>query len=397
MIGIPRSTFYNYFFPFWSVFFTEIGLPFMVSPPTDQLILKRGLSLIVDEFCLPIKIHLGHLAYIQNHLTAEEGRIFSPGFGRWGAKGFFCPKLMALPDLAKAVFPRTVEFWHDLDEGGKLKPEGWRNAVAQVAPWATKEEFQIAWEKAWKSQQAYYARWEQGQWPPEALAETIGGRILTETAMKTAQTGPYPSEMVKDREVETVYSEPPSPETAKDREMETVHGEPPSPEMTKDREMVQDWSSPPNLRRGGEEPLKIALIGHPYLVYDETANQNLVKALHGEGVRIYTVEMTPAADQEALWPEQGKKVFWPVGQQMLAAALYYSTKKKVDGIIFLTACLCGPDALIGELLEKYLAKREEAPSFLQLIIDEHTGRAGLLTRIEAFIDLLRWRRRDVTV
>ena len=43
-----------------------------------------------------------------------------------------------------------------------------------------------------------------------------------------------------------------------------------------------------------------------------------------------------------------------------SAALHYSTAGQVDGIIFLTACLCGPDAIIGELLEKYMARMDGA-------------------------------------
>jgi predicted nucleotide-binding protein (sugar kinase/HSP70/actin superfamily) len=58
---------------------------------------------------------------------------------------------------------------------------------------------------------------------------------------------------------------------------------------------------------------------------------------------------------------------------------------RVDGMCMLVSMGCGPDSLVAEFM------REEATSrdlpFLELVIDEHTGTAGLVTRIEAFLEL----------
>jgi len=134
------------------------------------------------------------------------------------------------------------------------------------------------------------------------------------------------------------------------------------------------------------------VLGHPYLVYDETANHHLPRALADAGARTYAQETIPLAERNKEWPGQNKTVYWPLGQQILAAALYYTVKERMDGLVFLSACLCGPDALIGELLARYLASQRHAPPLLKLTMDEHTSGTGLLTRIEAFIDLLCWRK-----
>jgi predicted nucleotide-binding protein (sugar kinase/HSP70/actin superfamily) len=46
--------------------------------------------------------------------------------------------------------------------------------------------------------------------------------------------------------------------------------------------------------------------------------------------------------------------------------------------------------MTGELIERE-ARARRIP-FLSLNIDEHTGEAGVVTRLEAFLDMVRWRR-----
>lgn len=329
LLGIPRSLFFYYYHPFWTAFWDELDIDCLISPPTTPAILRQGLELALDEFCLPVKVHYGHLAYLENKVDF----IFSPAFGRWGKHGHFCPKLKALHDLVKHRFPQAVEFWHDLDEEDMLQPGPWQKAVACIAPWICasarkQKQFDSAWKEACRQQISFQKLWAEGYNPLEA-------------AMRLGEKQP---------------EEPERP-----------------------------------------SGLKIAVLGHPYLVYDEALNQQLLSMIHAKDVRIYTKETIPSSAQEKFWPGQSKEVFWPLGQQLLTAALHYSTVERVDGIIFLTACLCGPDAITGELLEKYMARMDGTPALLNLTLDEHTGRAGLETRVEAFIDLLHWRKKNAAV
>jgi predicted nucleotide-binding protein (sugar kinase/HSP70/actin superfamily) len=64
---------------------------------------------------------------------------------------------------------------------------------------------------------------------------------------------------------------------------------------------------------------------------------------------------------------------------------------KVDGIAVVVSMGCGPDSLVAEFMREEAAAR--GVPFLQLIMDEHTGMAGVVTRIEAFIELARRSRR----
>jgi predicted nucleotide-binding protein (sugar kinase/HSP70/actin superfamily) len=53
---------------------------------------------------------------------------------------------------------------------------------------------------------------------------------------------------------------------------------------------------------------------------------------------------------------------------------------------------CGPDSAMTEVLYLYTKRNKSAP-FMILTLDEHSGEAGMITRLEAFIDMIRWRRK----
>ena len=71
---------------------------------------------------------------------------------------------------------------------------------------------------------------------------------------------------------------------------------------------------------------------------------------------------------------------------MTGCAGHYLQDDNIDGIITLTAFGCGPDSLMLEDIRRK-AKNFSKP-LLNLTIDEHTGEAGFITRLEAFCDML---------
>ena len=77
--------------------------------------------------------------------------------------------------------------------------------------------------------------------------------------------------------------------------------------------------------------------------------------------------------------------------ELLGGALYYLNQPDIDGLIHVTAFACGPDAVVDRVME-IEARRRGGKPFLSIAIDEHTGEAGVRTRIEAFLDMLRYRR-----
>ncbi len=81
-------------------------------------------------------------------------------------------------------------------------------------------------------------------------------------------------------------------------------------------------------------------------------------------------------------------LFWYYSNQVVWTSLYFLYEKRtmVDGFIHVTAFGCGPDAMVDKLIE--LEARDAKMPFLTITIDEHTGEAGMATRLEAFVDML---------
>lgn len=98
-VGIPRGLFYYYFFPLWCDFFHNLGAEVVLSQPTNKKILNRGVSLAVDEACLPVKLFYGHVV----DLADKVDYLFLPRLVSTAQKEYICPKFMGLPDMIKAA------------------------------------------------------------------------------------------------------------------------------------------------------------------------------------------------------------------------------------------------------------------------------------------------------
>ena len=142
-----------------------------------------------------------------------------------------------------------------------------------------------------------------------------------------------------------------------------------------------------------ETDCNLAILGYPYLIYDSFVNVGLFERLGRMGIKPWTVEMVPPDRLEAQAKYLPKSLFWHFSNRTMRATFYYLHEQRVDGIIHLTAFGCGPDAMVDKLMELE-AKHTGRMPFLTLSLDEQTGEAGIYTRIEAFVDMLRYRRKN---
>lgn len=136
--------------------------------------------------------------------------------------------------------------------------------------------------------------------------------------------------------------------------------------------------------------LSVAVIGHQYVIYDDHINHRLISRLQAMGVRVLTPEM---AEQEALdiaMAKLGGAPHWSFEADIIGAGEYY-LEAKVDGIISVAVFGCGPDSMMIEMV-RHRAGELRTP-FLHLSLDEHTSEGGLVTRLEAFLDMVKRRRK----
>lgn len=145
------------------------------------------------------------------------------------------------------------------------------------------------------------------------------------------------------------------------------------------------------LESGANSCKYIALIGHPYIIYDSFINMNIVKKLNAQGFHVITPEMIDDERVNRFAMSFPKRHFWTLGRNLLGAGLSFIEQRDVNGIIYMSSFGCGIDSLIEDYLERQIRRDGKIP-YMKLVFDEHTGEAGLNTRLEAFIDMVNWRK-----
>lgn len=143
----------------------------------------------------------------------------------------------------------------------------------------------------------------------------------------------------------------------------------------------------------GREPatgLTLGVAGHPYLLRDEYINQGLLRRLKGLGVRLLTPEALPADATGKAVQDYNGEAYWAYAPSLLGAGLCFLETKAVDGLVAVIAFGCAPDSGLGPELGR--AARQAGVPMLTLTLDEHSGPAGLVTRLEAFVDMLERKR-----
>ncbi len=142
-----------------------------------------------------------------------------------------------------------------------------------------------------------------------------------------------------------------------------------------------------------DRKITIGLIGHHYLMYDELISHRLLQRLEKAGCRIVTPDMSKPEQLEAETKRLAGRAYWTWEEEVIGAGGYYLSNK-TDGIIGVMAFGCGPDSLMMDTVHREAARLRNIP-FMNLTLEEHTAEAGIITRLEAFLDMIYRRRRRV--
>jgi len=135
-----------------------------------------------------------------------------------------------------------------------------------------------------------------------------------------------------------------------------------------------------------DSDIAVALIGHRYLLYDQRMNYRLQHRLRNMGVNLVSAETVARDKIEDAMLDIVETQYWAYEDEVVGAGAYY-LRDNVDGVISVAAFSCGPDSMMMEMLQRR-AKRLNKP-FLNIVLDEHSAEGGLVTRLEAFVDMVR--------
>lgn len=137
-------------------------------------------------------------------------------------------------------------------------------------------------------------------------------------------------------------------------------------------------------RRDPTEGPAIGVIGHPYVLYD-AVSLDLIRILKGYGPVITAEMIPPEAARAELQGILESERLWNFEAQILGAALYVLRRGLVERLVLVGSFECGPESVIENYVEQEAARL--GIPFLLLTVDEHTAEAGLVTRVEAFMDV----------
>lgn len=136
------------------------------------------------------------------------------------------------------------------------------------------------------------------------------------------------------------------------------------------------------------KPFKIGLLGHAYNVYDKFSNMDVIKKLGSLGAGVITEERIPEACKREVYKSLLIYPFWTSVKETVGAGMYLAKTRAVDGLLYLSSFQCGIDSVNVELLKDFIGNFP----LLVLKLDEHSGEAGIMTRVEAFVDMIERRR-----
>lgn len=146
-------------------------------------------------------------------------------------------------------------------------------------------------------------------------------------------------------------------------------------------------------KKDQDSDINIALLGHPYNVYDKFLGFNVASKLEKMGVGVKTLEMLSHERAHKAASEVTTDMYWTFNKEIMGATQLY-IEERIDGVIYLTTFPCGPDGLCTDLAIRTFSKRVP---IMNLVFDELEGEAGLDTRLEIFSDMLRIKKKAEAV
>ncbi|MCR5260961.1 MAG: acyl-CoA dehydratase activase-related protein [Candidatus Gastranaerophilales bacterium] len=154
--------------------------------------------------------------------------------------------------------------------------------------------------------------------------------------------------------------------------------------------------------------LYVDITGEIYIVLDDFSNQNLNRELGRMGVQTRTSLTVSSFLKDAIIPKWLKKgethlerafrlakpyLMRDIGGDSLESVsdVAFANERGIDGIIHISPFTCMPEIVSQNIFPK-MRENCDIP-ILTLIMDEQTGKAGYITRLEAFTDLMRRKKR----
>ena len=125
----------------------------------------------------------------------------------------------------------------------------------------------------------------------------------------------------------------------------------------------------------------LVMITRNYGISDPVLNMGIPELLLQRGHKVINLEHLPAHDFDL--GEDYPNLYWPFGQHILSGAKLIAHHPNLYAV-YLTNHGCGPDTMLSYLFREEMGDKP----YLQIEVDEHFSKVGVITRIEAFLNSL---------
>ena len=337
---------------------SSLGAKFVIPPPNSNQALELGVKNSIEGICLPYKLNLANYIMALENGANTLMMFQAPGSCRLGNYTRMAQKTlkkmgykfdMVIFDMYKSKMKQTLHaFWH---------------VTRCLNPWKYYKGFSLGFTKF--------------------FAVDIAERLLFYTRPRELNKG----------DAEKCYN----------KWLEIIDETNSLIKVKKLKKQIQkDFAQIP-IDEKKEVPI-VYLIGEFFVLLDPYTNQNIEKELGDMGVEVQRQIMFSDWLEHVLKPSlfykkeshRERSVRYSADYMKRAIGgecietigdIVYASKHGIDGVIHLSPFGCMPEIVAQNIIPK-LSKNENIP-VLSLILDEQTGKAGYITRIEAFVDLIR--------
>lgn len=126
----------------------------------------------------------------------------------------------------------------------------------------------------------------------------------------------------------------------------------------------------------------VVILGRPYNSTDPHLNLNVTEKLINQNFLPIPLDMLDLSTVEIY--SNYRNMYWPNGQKIIRAAQRIAKDDNLHAV-YISNFRCGPDSFLWH----YVNEELKGKPFLHLEVDEHSADAGMITRIEAFMESLK--------
>jgi predicted CoA-substrate-specific enzyme activase len=126
----------------------------------------------------------------------------------------------------------------------------------------------------------------------------------------------------------------------------------------------------------------LVLVTRTYGIDDPVLNMNIPYELLSRGYKVITISHLPAHNLDI--SDEYENLYWPFGQHIVSGAKLIASHPNLYAV-YLTNHGCAPDSMISHLFQKEMGNKP----YLNIEVDEHYSKVGVITRIEAFLNSLK--------